>query len=164
MTPPPPSRHRGVLTFKESVSLFDLRNSASQAEDCPMNHSFVMKVESVVTYQCFKNDSDARFLKMELNFWSSRADPGGRDDVEQMLPFPCVVTMPSHWTPSVYLRALYHSVTQSKVICISSVKIDRSMHTSLNELDWFFKLSKVRMNEKMLSSDVYHRVIGGELL
>jgi hypothetical protein len=158
--PPPPTRHRAVMSLPNSVPLYDMRShTSSRLQDIlksSINVQKVMMVSTVSTDRVSRVQEDPKYLELGISFYPR--------EVENQPPkLDLKVIMPQHWSPKMYLAALNKSIRKNSILSIESIAIDGRIYATINELQWLFSATEEATRSRLVCSASYIRVSGGVL-
>ena len=148
---PRPTRHRGVLSLRNSVHLFDMRES-------PSTH--LMEVKTIGSYRTHNVPQIENLIKLGLRFFPVIAD--GVETLNQ-LTIELEVVLPQEWCPKMYLAAVFRSIKKNRVLAIHEINIEGHQLISLNEINWYFHQTHESVHNKLISDAAYLLVRGGVL-
>jgi hypothetical protein len=156
--PPPASRHRSVLKLDRVIPLFDMRaNTSKSVNDIIISSRGarpIQKLTAISTDRLFEVKEDRSYVELMVRFFS--AGP----DFEQS---EFQVIMPRSWTPKMYLGALSQSIRTNSLLTLETICISGRNYTTMNELNWLFRLQKDSIHTRLITSGCYQSLKGGEL-
>jgi hypothetical protein len=159
LQPPPASRHRSVLKLDRVVPLFDMRSHTSKnIHDIFMSSRGALPIQNLTTIstdRLSEVEEDPRFVELLVSFYS----PASEGD---FFKSEFQVVMPRSWTPKIYLGALHQSIRTNSILTLESISISGRNYTTMNELNWLFRLQKDILHTRLVISGSYQSLKGGE--
>ena len=131
---PPPTRHRGILTFSISPPLYDFRNCSEKSlvdlKKSSENAAAVMLVSAVGTRSLSNFPEHDEFCKLDVIFYGERRGDATTET--------CCVAIPKDWPPNMFLFAVNQSIRQHGMVFIEQVRTKDTHHLCINEINWLY--------------------------
>ena len=158
------SRHRAVFECTVPIRLYkfgevDSKSIVDVIKSSITAHSIADDITCITTSER-RSLPDPRLVELMVHFWGSTSRENPRPVLSSFF------TMPSTWTPNMYLSAVYVSVKQRAMIVVDWVVMtsgDSSKYKSINQIHMlFFRNHEVTDSLKNILAPGYCHVRGGD--
>jgi hypothetical protein len=186
---PRSSRHRGVLTLKNPVDVYDMRaaSSASIGEIMQASNdaTVAFKTNKIATRRVVKRLDGSGLADIEITMVyhglsqrndqieqrndqnEQRNDQNKRrnDQNEQAEEeyFTCVAVIPQKWKPRLFLALLNKSIHEYNAISLETVTVGETCYFGLNVVHCYFACEIISLHEFVLAQGAYVGIFGGAM-
>ena len=130
MLVPRSSRHRGVLSLKYPVNVYDFRNAPTDTlQDMVASSSEAqskMKTKTILTHRMIKRNDGLGLadlvMKIHATKMYSEQDEKKHDKCSLSDSLTCIVSIPQTWSPNLYLGLLNTTINDYNVIAIDNTQ------------------------------------------
>ena len=146
-----PSRHRGVLSLRKKLDVFDMREQ-------PLSWASIVGAKRAIRANKISTRrpncavcGHASFIPIELHFHNEKA---GRCWV-------CIVHIPRSWSTGMFLAAVNWNLNRNRVVSIESFESEGQVWSTVNDVSWLYRLPEDKVFEMLCTSGSFVRVSGG---
>jgi hypothetical protein len=162
---PRSTRHRGVLTLRKAVKVYDMRTASSGSFEEIIQVSRAataeFKTKKISTTRFVKRNDASDLADMEVTVHADtfKSNENGSSASEHSITF--VVSIPQKWTPKVFLALLNRSIRENNAVSLEKVRHRDMRCFSLNEVNCFYLCDLQNLSDVLLMEGAYVGVFGG---
>jgi hypothetical protein len=162
---PRSTRHRGVLTLRKAVKVYDMRaaSSGSFEEIIQVSRAAtaVFKTKKISTRRLVKRNDASDLADMEITIHGDTRKSYENDSSGSEHSITFVISIPQEWTPKVFLALLNRSIRENNAVSLEKVSHRDMSCFSLNEVNCFYLCDLHSLDEVLLMEGAYVGVFGG---
>ena len=162
---PRSTRHRGVLTLRKAVKVYDMRTASSGSFEEIIQVSRAataeFKTKKISTRRLVKRNDASDLADMEVTVHADTFENTENDSSASEHSITLVVSIPQKWTPKMFLALLNRSIHENNAVSLEKVRHRDMSCFSLNEVNCFYLCDPHDLNDVLLLEGAYVGVFGG---
>ena len=171
---PRPTRHRGVLTLKVPIDVYDMLHSKSSnfaevVAGC-RGAKPIFQASKIATKRYLKRTDLPGFADVSILIYSTSSFTNKhlirKSQQSQQLfqrAICLVITIPTEWTPQLFLAILNKSISDHGVLSLETINLqDGKSLSCLNNVHCYFRCEIQSLKIALLEKGTYGGVFGGD--